>query len=123
MESKNQPARNYDMAMLMQSLLAPNLLEHIVTWITFVLNSFNVMALFGVVASAMCMLTPVCPFPLRNLPTSIRKEFFGNLQIDDTAGTTVQRVRRTAEMVSNALEKYEKLQNDVNKIKKTFKAS
>lgn len=76
------------------------------------------MALFGLVTSVLCMLTPICPFSIGTLPVGIRRELFGNVNKSNSNldETVMQRIRRATEMVSNALDKYEKLQ-------KTFKTS
>lgn len=115
---------NYDLAVILQALLPPNVLQMIVAWANFILNSFSMMAFAGLITSAICSLTPICTLTFGALPLSVRQNFMAKMSNEDGSKvTTIQRVRRAADMVSNALKKYEKLQEGVATIKKTLDKS
>lgn len=122
LDNKISPARtNYDLAILLQALLPPNVLKTLFTWINFILNSFSLMAFAAVIASAICSLTPICTLTFGALPISFQKKFMAKMSNEDgTQVTTLERVRRAAKIVNDAVEKYEKLQRNVVSIKKTL---
>lgn len=121
-DNKISPARNsFDLAIILQALLPPSVLQMIVAWANFILNSFTVMAFAGMVTSAICSLTPICTLTFGALPLSVRKKFIGKtVNEDGSEVTTIKRVRRAVQMVSNALDKYEKLQKTVTTIEKSL---
>lgn len=124
-QSKNQPGRNnFDLAVILQALLPPTVLQMIVAWANFILNSFTMMAFAGAITSTICSLTPICTLTFSALPLSVRQKITAKMTNEDGSDvTTIQRVRRAADMVSNALDKYEKLQKGVATIKRTLDKS
>lgn len=124
-QSKNVPGRNnFDLAVILQALLPPGVLQMIVAWANFILNSFTMMAFAGAITSAICSVTPICTLTFGALPLSVRQKITSKMtNVDGSEVTTIQRVRRAADMVSNALDKYEKLQKGVATIKRTLDKS
>lgn len=124
LDHKVAPARNiFDLAVVLQSVLPPNVLQLIVTWGSFILNSISVMVFAGLITSAICSLTPICTISFGALPLSLQKQFtIGKMaNANGTDVSTIQRVRRAAEMFTNALDKYEKLQKGVDTLKMSLK--
>lgn len=124
LDHKVTPARNiFDLAVVLQSVLPPNVLQLIVTWGSFILNSISVMVFAGLITSAICSLTPICTISFGALPLSLQKQFtIGKMaNANGTDVSTIQRVRRAAEMFTNALDKYEKLQKGVDTLKMSLK--
>lgn len=124
LDNKVTPARNiFDLAVALQSVLPPHMLQLIVTWGSFILNSISVMVFAGLITSAICSLTPICTISFGVLPLSLQKQFtIGKMaSANGTDVSTIQRVRRAAEMFTNALDKYEKLQKGVDSLKMSLK--
>lgn len=127
LEQSKNPAQitnrnSFDLALLLQAILPQNIIQLIIVIGNFILNSFSTLAFAGAITSLLCSLTPVCTISFGAFPFGVRK-----LLVDGAEISTLQRVRRAAEMVTNALEKYEKIQKGVqsltNSLKQTQKKS
>lgn len=120
LDNKITPARSdSDLAMLLQALLPPKLLQMFYSWVNFILSSVSMMAVAAVITSAICSLTPICTLTFGAMPISFQRKF--TAAMNNGSGTTMQRVRRAADMVSNAIEKYEKLQKKMNTFGRSLK--
>ncbi|XP_055295581.1 uncharacterized protein LOC129565115 [Sitodiplosis mosellana] len=109
--TKTAAARtNYDLAILLQSLFPPNILQTVLTMINFTLNSFSMMAFAAAITSAICSVTPLCTLTFGALPISLQRK------LGEEDGTTMQRVRRAAVQVTGAIDKYERFQKNIGSI-------
>lgn len=119
-QSKNPPQltnrNSFDLALILQAILPQNIIQLIIVIGNFILNSFSTLAFAGAITSLLCSLTPVCTISFGGFPFGVRK-----LLVDGAEISTIQRVRRAAEMVTNALEKYEKIQKGVESLTNTLK--
>lgn len=125
-ENKLTPARSiFDLAILLQALLPPSVLQLIVTWSSFVFNSFSIIVFAGLITSAICTITPICTLTFGALPMSFQRQFpIPNMTYaNGTEVSMSQRVRRATKMLSTAFEKYDKLQKNVESTVKTLKLS
>lgn len=116
-ENKITPVANrnsLDLALILQALLPPGVISFIIAVGTFILNSFSTIAFAGVITSLLCSLTPLCSISFGTLPIGFR-------QMIISEGSTIKRVRRAAEAVSDALEKYEKIQRSVESLTNSLK--
>lgn len=104
------PRTSYDLAMLLQSLFPPNILQTILTMINFALNSFSMLAFAAAITSAICSITPLCTLTFGVLPLGLQK------RMSEESGSTIQRVRRAVVQVESAIDKYERLQKNIGKI-------
>lgn len=120
LDNKITPARSdSDLAILLQALLPPKVLQIFYTWINYILSSVSMMAVAAVITSAICSLTPICTLTFGAMPISFQRKFTATM--GNGSGTTMQRVRRAADMVSNAIEKYEKLQKKMDSFGRSLK--
>lgn len=116
-ENKLPPTTNrnsFDLALILQALLPPSVISFIIAIGNFILNSFSTLAFAGAITSVLCSLTPICTISFGSLG-------FRQMLINGGEVTTLQRVRRAAEVVSNALEKYENLQKGVESLTNSLK--
>lgn len=104
------PRTSYDLAMLLQSIFPPNILQTILTMINFALNSFSMLAFAAAITSAICSITPLCTLTFGALPIGLQK------RMSEEDGSTIQRVRRAVIQVEGAIDKYERLQKNIGKI-------
>lgn len=117
-----QPSRvDTDLVVLLRNLLPPNLIYFIMHWGAFIMNAISVIALGGILTSAICTLTPICTISFSSLPLSAA--FKRNLGIDIDANnnqtntsTAISRVRRATHLLQTALEKYDQLQRVTGKV-------
>lgn len=117
LENKLPPVANrnsFDLAIILQALLPPSVISFIIAIGNFILNSFSTLAFAGAITSVLCSLTPICTISFGSL--GFRQMLYNGGEV-----TTLQRVRRAAEVVSNALEKYEKLQKGVESLTNSLK--
>lgn len=124
--NKITPGRNsFDLAVILQALLPPNIIDFVIAIGNLLLNSLSTIAFAGAVTSALCSLTPICTLSFGMLPWSVRQVFVAAKMADndDVTVTTIQRVRRAADLFSNALDKYEKLQKSVESLTKSLENS
>lgn len=123
-ENKISANRNsFDLAVILQALLPPNIIHIVITIGNFILNSLSTIAFASAVTSALCSLTPICTLSFGILPWSVRQIFVARMtdnDDDDVTVTTIQRARRAADLFSNALDKYEKLQRGVESLTKSL---
>lgn len=117
-ETKASPVNknSSDLALILQALLPQSVIQFIIAIGNFLLNSFGTLAFAGAITSVLCTITPLCTISFGTLPFGFRQ-----VLIEGGEVSTIQRVRRAAEVVSNALEKYEKLQKGVESLTNTFK--
>lgn len=107
---------SFDLALLLQAILPQNIIQLIIIIGNFVLNSFSTLAFAGAITSLLCSLTPVCTISFGSIPFGVRK-----ILIDGGEMSSIQRVRRAAEMVTNAIEKYEQIQKGVESLTHSLK--
>lgn len=105
-----------DLALILQALLPQSVIQFIIALGNFILNSFSTLAFAGAITSVLCSITPICTISFGALPFSFRQ-----ILIDNGEVSTIQRVRRAAEVVSSALDKYEKLQKGVESLTNSLK--
>lgn len=111
-----QPSRvNTDLVVLLRNLLPPNLTYFIMHWGSFIVNAISVIALGGLLTSAICTLTPICTLSISSLPLSaaFKRNLGINIDVNNNqtnASTTISRVRRATQLLQTALDKYEQLQ-------------
>lgn len=110
---------SFDLAMLLQALLPPAIIQLIIAIGNFILNSFSTLAFAGVITSLLCAFTPLCTLSFAALPFGVRRALAANI----TEGNTIHRVRRAAEIVSHALEKFEKIQKGVENLTNSLQKS
>lgn len=107
---------SFDLALLLQAILPQNIIQLIIVLGNFILNSFSTLAFAGAITSLLCSLTPVCTISFGSLPFGVRK-----ILVNGTEISTIQRVRRAAEMVTNAIDKYEQIQKGVESLTHSLK--
>lgn len=85
------------------SLILRNLLPIMINWGATILNAFSVVAFGGLITTAICSLTPLCSITFGAIPFAALKKFANNI---DNGSTTIERVRRAAQSLRSAIEKY-----------------
>lgn len=88
---------------------------------TYLMNSIFVVLFGGAVTTAICTLTPLCTITFAALPFLGLRESLTSKTIKESIASeiTSDRVRRAAEFVRTALEKYNQIQEDISKETKT----
>lgn len=88
---------------------------------TYLLSSIGVVLFGGAVTTAICSLTPLCTITFAALPFLGLRESLTSKTIKESIASeiTSDRVRRAAEFVRTALEKYNQIQEDITKESKT----
>lgn len=124
-ENKLTPARSiFDLAILLQALLPPSVVQLIVTWSSFIFNSFSMLVFAYLITSSICTVFPICSLTFGGLPMSFQKQFpIPMTYANGTEVGKIQRVRRAVQMLNTALYKYEKLQKNVESTVDTLKLS
>lgn len=126
-ENKLTPSRSIsDLALLLQALLPPSVVQLIVTWSTFIFNSFSMLVFAGLITSAICTIFPICSSTFGALPMSFQKQFRFPRHLANANGaqvSTSQRIRRAMQMFNAALDKYEQMQKNVESTVSTLKLS
>lgn len=84
---------------------------------TYLLSSIGVILFGGAVTTAICSFTPLCTITFAALPFLGLRESLTTKTIKESIANeiTSERVRRAAEFVRTALEKYNQIQEDINK--------
>lgn len=84
---------------------------------TYLLSSIGVVLFGGAVTTAICTFTPFCTITFAALPFLGLRESLTSKTIKESIASeiTSDRVRRAAEFVRTALEKYNQIQEDINK--------
>lgn len=92
---------------------------------TYLLGSIGVVLFGGAVTTAICTLTPLCTISFAALPFLGLRESLTTKTIKESIANeiTSDRVRRAAEFVRTALEKYNQIQEDMNKETKNVVSS
>lgn len=109
MASKSPSA---DIVAALRNILPPSVLYFLINWGSIIVNSFSIIVFGGIMTTAICSLTPLCTISLGTIPFAFRSQFVGK-STNQTEPSTVERVRRAAEMLSSAMETYEELQKSV----------
>lgn len=84
---------------------------------TYLLSSIGVILFGGAVTTAICSFTPLCTITFAALPFLGLRESLTSKTIKESIASeiTSDRVRRAAEFVRTALEKYNQIQEDISK--------
>lgn len=84
---------------------------------TYLLSSIGVILFGGAVTTAICTFTPFCTISFAALPLLGLRETLNSKTIKESIASeiTSDRVRRAAEFLRTALEKYNQIQEDTNK--------
>lgn len=92
---------------------------------TYLLSSIGVILFGGAVTTAICSFTPLCTITFAALPFLGLRESLTTKTIKEAVANeiTSDRVRRAAEFVRTALEKYNQIQDDISKESKSDSAS
>lgn len=92
---------------------------------TYLMSSIFVVLVGGALTTAICTLTPLCTISFAALPFLGLRESLTSKTIKESIASeiTSDRVRRAAEFVQTALNKYNQMQEDVNKETKAEVAS
>lgn len=124
MENQMPPARdNFDLAVILQSLLSPKLLQIIITLVTFILNAFSMISYIAVFGSAICSVTPICTLVFGVLPPKVQQRLSAEMNSTVNDETTIGNVLHIIENVRNAFNKYEKMEKEFSSIKQSLNKS
>lgn len=88
---------------------------------TYLLSSIGVLLFGGAATTAICTFTPLCTITFAALPFLGLRESLTSKTIKESIASeiTSERVRRAAEFVRTALEKYNQIQEDMSKESKS----
>lgn len=100
-----------DLIDLVKDLVPRSLVFLLAKWSAFIVSLFSLVAFGGIITTAICSFTPLCTISFAALPFAALRNSIVSTQ--DGNGS-IDRVRRAAQFVSSAIEKYEKLQQAVS---------
>lgn len=80
---------------------------------TYLLGSLGVILFGGAVTTALCTLTPLCTISFAVLPFLGLRDTAKNIQETLSNGITSDRVKRAAELLVSAYDKYQAMQNEI----------
>ncbi|CAD7085289.1 unnamed protein product [Hermetia illucens] len=118
-----QPEESTSLTSIGFSLLQGFLSRSIIGWLTraasYLVSALGVVVFGGALTTAICTFTPVCSITFAALPFLRLKETAKDITKTLGAEITADRVRRTAELVKEAIEKYSEMQKEFGAIEES----